>query len=133
MSVMSIQIDDSHKIMLTMLASAKGKSIAGIIKELVENYINENQNVLPEEIMQIPGLSFSEWDNKEDKIYNTLGNEYKNNNWDKQIKEDYRSGKMSTLIDSALDDIEKGKVKGVKSAPDSQWPVESVQFCDSIP
>jgi hypothetical protein len=32
--------------------------------------------------------------------------EYKNNNWDKQIEEDYKSGKLQTLIDSALEDIE---------------------------
>ena len=37
--------------------------------------------------------------------------EYKNNEWDKQIEEDYRAGKLNHLINTALADIANGDVK----------------------
>ena len=39
--------------------------------------------------------------------------EYRNEKWDRQIGEDYRSGKLNKLISSALADIESGNVKAL--------------------
>ncbi len=38
---------------------------------------------------------------------------YENENWDREIKEDYKSGRLNHLISSALDDIEKGDVRAI--------------------
>lgn len=37
--------------------------------------------------------------------------EYRNEKWDREIEEDYRSGRLNRLIDSALADIESGDVR----------------------
>ena len=80
MSVMSVRIDDSKRKALKIIASIEGKSMGGIIEELIENYIDEKKDVLInlsesenlKEFMKMSEFSFSEWDNEEDEIYNTL-------------------------------------------------------------
>ena len=80
MSVMSVRIDDSKRKALKIIASIEGKSMGGIISELIENYIDEKKDVLInltesenlKELMKMSAFSFSEWDNEEDEIYNTL-------------------------------------------------------------
>ena len=37
--------------------------------------------------------------------------EYNNNEWDKQIEQDYNTGKLNPTIDTALADIANGDVK----------------------
>jgi len=37
--------------------------------------------------------------------------EYKNNEWDKQIEQDYNAGKLNHLINATLADIANGDVK----------------------
>ena len=39
--------------------------------------------------------------------------EYENEDWDRQIREDYKSGRLDNLISSALDNIEKCNVKAI--------------------
>lgn len=80
MSVMSVRIDDSKRRALKIIASVEGKSMGGIIAELIENYLDEKKELLIhlvksenlKEIMKMSDFSFSEWDNDEDEIYNTL-------------------------------------------------------------
>ena len=80
MSVMSIRIDNSKRKALKIIASIEGKSMGGIVSELIEDYIKLNKAKLSElaevdnlnDIMNLSTNSFMEWDNKEDEIYNEL-------------------------------------------------------------
>jgi len=80
MSVMSIRIDDNKRRNLKIIASIDGKTMGGIVSELIEEYIVQNKyKIAPlsekENLNAITGLSeksFMEWDNEEDEIYDTL-------------------------------------------------------------
>lgn len=80
MDVMSIRIDSSKRKALKVIASIEGKSMGGIVSELIEDYIEKNKEkikVLSEkenldEIMKMSEKSFAEWDNDDDEIYNEL-------------------------------------------------------------
>ena len=80
MSVMSIRIDNSKRKTLKVIASIEGKTMGGIISELIEDYIKKNKERIKElsekenltEIMKMSEKSFMEWDNDEDEIYNEL-------------------------------------------------------------
>ena len=80
MSIMSVRIDDSKRQALKIIASIEGKSMGGIVTELIEGYINNNKDKLRNlaekenlrDIMKMSEASFSEWDNEEDEIYNKL-------------------------------------------------------------
>ena len=73
MAVMSIRIDDSKRKAIKAIASLEGKTISGVIEELIDGYIQDKKN-LPgaSEIMKLSESSFMEWDNREDEIYNDL-------------------------------------------------------------
>ena len=43
MSVMSIRIDDNKRRALKVIASIEGKSMGGIVSELIEDYIKQNK------------------------------------------------------------------------------------------
>lgn len=80
MSVMSIRIDDSKRKALKVIASLEGKTLGGIVGELIDEYIKRNKEKIIElsekenlnEIMKLSEASFIEWDNAEDEIYNNL-------------------------------------------------------------
>lgn len=80
MSVMSIRIDDTNRKALKVIASIEGKSMGGIVSELIEEYIAENKEKVKNlsekenlsEILKMSEKSFMEWDNDEDEIYNEL-------------------------------------------------------------
>ena len=80
MSVMSIRIDDNKRRALKVIASIEGKSMGGIVSELIEDYIKQNKEKIKElsekenlnEVMKMSEKSFMEWDNEEDEIYNEL-------------------------------------------------------------
>ena len=80
MSVMSIRIDDSKRKALKVIASLEGKTLGGIVGELIDEYIKRNKEKIIElsdkenlsEIMKLSEGSFIEWDNAEDEIYNNL-------------------------------------------------------------
>ncbi len=80
MSVMSIRIDDSKRRNLKVIASIEGKTMGGIVSELIEDYIDNNKDKIAslaerENLNAVMGLSeksFMEWDNEEDEIYDTL-------------------------------------------------------------
>ena len=80
MSVMSIRIDNTKRKALKVIASIEGKTMGGIVSELIEDYIKENKEKIKDlsekenlnEIMKMSEKSFMEWDNEEDEIYNEL-------------------------------------------------------------
>lgn len=80
MGVMSIRIDDNKRKALKVVASLEGKTMGGIVSELIEEYIRKNKEKIIElsekenlnEIMKMSEASFMEWDNEEDEIYNDL-------------------------------------------------------------
>ena len=80
MGVMSIRIDDKKRKALKIIASIEGKSMGGIVSELIENYLKQNRDKIKElveketlnDIMKMSEKSFMEWDNEEDEIYNEL-------------------------------------------------------------
>lgn len=80
MSVMSIRIDDKKRKALKVIASIEGKSMGGIVSELIEEYIAKNRERIKElsekenlnEVLKMSEKSFMEWDNDEDEIYNEL-------------------------------------------------------------
>jgi len=80
MGVMSIRINDKKKKMLKVIASIQGKTIGGLIEELLDEYIDKNMSGLKDTIkeddlgmiMQLTEESFLDWENDEDEIYNSL-------------------------------------------------------------
>ncbi len=80
MSVMSIRIDDNKRKALKIIASIEGKTMGGIVSDLIEDYITENMEKVKglsekenlREIMNMSEKSFMEWDNEDDEIYNIL-------------------------------------------------------------
>ena len=46
MSVMSIRIDENKRKVLKIIAAVEGKTMSGIISELIEEYINRNKEKL---------------------------------------------------------------------------------------
>ena len=80
MGVMSIRIDDNKRKVLKVIASIEGKTMGGIVSELIEDYIKKNKEKIKglsenknlNEIMKMSEKSFMEWDNDEDEIYNEL-------------------------------------------------------------
>ena len=80
MAIMSIRIDDKKRKALKVIASIEGKTMGGLVSELIEEYITQNKKKLSElgesadiiELMKLSEASFSEWENSEDDIYDTL-------------------------------------------------------------
>ena len=77
---MSIRIDDNQRKALKIIASVEGKTMGGIVSELIDGYLNDRienmKNNSAErflvDIMKLSENSFMEWDNEEDEIYNSL-------------------------------------------------------------
>lgn len=77
MSVMSIRIPDNKRKKLKAVASLEGKTMSGLVSELIDEYIRNAVDRAREEddlneIMKVSEPSFSEWDNEEDEAYNDL-------------------------------------------------------------
>ena len=80
MSVMSVRIDDKKRKTLKVIASIEGKTMGGLLTELIDEYIQKHKEklkILSEKeniyaIMKLSEASFMEWDNEEDEIYNDL-------------------------------------------------------------
>ena len=77
MAIMSIRIDDKKRKALKVIASIEGKTMGGLISELIEEYIVKNKKKLSDlgekaeifELMKLSEASFLEWENSEDDIY----------------------------------------------------------------
>jgi len=80
MSVMSVRIDENKRRVLKVIASLEGKTMGGLVSELIDEYIQKNKTKISQiseisdlkEIMALSENSFMEWDNEEDEIYNDL-------------------------------------------------------------
>ncbi|NIP39862.1 MAG: hypothetical protein GWM89_12605 [Candidatus Dadabacteria bacterium] len=80
MSVMSIRIDEKKRKALKMIAAIEGKNMSTLVGDLIDQYILNNKkkiiNTLEQEqlihLMELSETSFSEWDNREDEIYDEL-------------------------------------------------------------
>ena len=80
MGIMSIRIDEKMRKALKVIASIEGKTMGGLVSELIEEYIVKNKKRIArlgeeaelKELMKLSEISFSEWDNKEDEIYDKL-------------------------------------------------------------
>ena len=73
MGVMSIRIDDRKRKAIKAVASLEGKTISGIVGELIDDYIQKKMTMMRDsEIMKLSEASFAEWDNEEDEIYDNL-------------------------------------------------------------
>ena len=73
MSVMSVRIDDNKRRAIKVIATLEGKTISGIVGELIEDYIQKKSAMMRgSDIMKLSESSFMEWDNEEDEIYNNL-------------------------------------------------------------
>ena len=80
MGVIRVRIDDNKRKILKVIASIEGKTIGAVISELVDEYIRNNKkklNLLSEKpeirnLMALSEISFDEWDNEADEIYNDL-------------------------------------------------------------
>lgn len=81
MGVMSVRVNDEKRKLLKVIASAEGKTISGIVEELIEEYISINKKKVlnftkeneQKELMKLSEKAFAEdWDNEEDTIYDKL-------------------------------------------------------------
>ena len=80
MGIMSIRIDDKKRKALKVIASLEGKTMGGLVSELLEDYIVKNKKRIVRlgeeaelnELMKLSEISFSEWDNQDDEIYDKL-------------------------------------------------------------
>ena len=80
MAVMSIRIDDKKRKLLKIISTIEGKPMGKIVAELLDDYIKKNEEkfkkVIEKEelhsIMKLSEQSFSDWENREDEIYNEL-------------------------------------------------------------
>ena len=74
---MSIRIDEKKKKRLKAIASIQGKTMSGIVENLIDDYISRfyQEDEQAEElktIMKVSEPSFEEWDNDEDAVYDNL-------------------------------------------------------------
>jgi uncharacterized protein (DUF1778 family) len=81
MGVMSVRVNDDKRKLLKVIASAEGKTISGIVEELIEEYIDKNKTKVlkftkpdeQNELMKLSETAFAaDWDNAEDAIYDKL-------------------------------------------------------------
>ena len=81
MGVMSVRVNDEKRKLLKVIASAEGKTISGVVEELILEYIDKNKSKVIEftskdehhELMKLSEKTFAEdWDNEEDAIYDKL-------------------------------------------------------------
>jgi predicted transcriptional regulator len=80
MSTLSIKLDDSVKRALEVIADIERKTLNELIGEIIYKKVNENfskvsdtiENDEIKEAMKLSEISFSEWDNEEDEIYDKL-------------------------------------------------------------
>jgi len=77
MSIMSVRVDNEKRKKLKAIASLQGKTMSGIVEDLIDQYIQKYRDEKKEEgefneLMKVSEPSFSEWDNEEDEVYNDL-------------------------------------------------------------
>lgn len=79
-AVMSIRLNDKKRQQLKLLSTIKQIPMTAIFESLVDQYLNENQEILNQyrisdgeiTLMKVSEPSFNECDNPEDEIYDNL-------------------------------------------------------------
>ena len=71
---LTIEIADVKQKSLEKIAAEKGKKINEFLTEIVDEYLSRNSVETKETnyFMKISETSFSEWENEEDAVYDTL-------------------------------------------------------------
>ena len=80
MGAISIRIDEKKRKILETIALFNGKTISGVVGDLIEEYVKGNRDKITnlsekvelKNLMKLSEKSFDEWDNEEDEIYNYL-------------------------------------------------------------
>ena len=80
MSVISIRIDDNKRKLLKVIASAEGRSMTSLVCQLLDEYVERkmatlgsySQNREIQALMKVSEAAFAEWDNEEDRDYDSL-------------------------------------------------------------
>jgi hypothetical protein len=67
---LTIEIEDIKQKSLEQIADSKGKKVNEFVKEILDDYLAENEEIGG--IMKLSETSFSEWDNEEDAVYDRL-------------------------------------------------------------
>ena len=71
---LTIEIEDVKRRSLEKIASEKGKKISEFVKEILDDYLRQNNAEQAETngLMKLSETSFGEWDNEEDAVYDHL-------------------------------------------------------------
>ncbi len=80
MAVMSVRVSDEHRRQLKAIASLQGRTMTEVVSELLAAYIRRQKAELSRRaksddlraLMRLSEPSFSEWDNREDEVYDEL-------------------------------------------------------------
>ena len=80
MSVISIRIDDNKRKLLKVIASAEGRSMTSLVCQLLDEYVERKKATLGgysqdtelQALMKVSEAAFAEWDNEEDRVYDSL-------------------------------------------------------------
>ncbi len=80
MSVISIRIDDNKRKLLKVIASAEGRSMTSLVCQLLDEYVEHKKGTLGDysksremqALMKVSEAAFAEWDNEEDRVYDSL-------------------------------------------------------------
>ena len=71
---LTIEIEDIKQKSLEQIATQKGKKIGEFVKEILDDYLRRNvaENEEIDGMTKLSEASFSEWNNKEDAVYDHL-------------------------------------------------------------
>jgi len=80
MSVISIRMDDNRRKLLKVIASAEGRSMTSLVCQLLDEYVERKKATLGDysqsremqALMKVSEDAFTEWDNAEDGVYDSL-------------------------------------------------------------
>jgi hypothetical protein len=71
---LTIEIEDIKQKSLEQIATRKGKKVGEFVKEILDDYLRrdviENEEI--NGMMKLSEISFSEWENEEDAVYDRL-------------------------------------------------------------
>jgi predicted transcriptional regulator len=71
---LTIEIEDTKQKSLEQIATQKGKKVSEFVKEILDDYLRRNvaENEEINGMMKLSEISFSEWENEEDAVYDRL-------------------------------------------------------------
>ena len=71
---LTIEIEEVKKKSLEKIAAENGKKMSEFVKDILDDYLLRNRAETEEikRMMKLSETSFSDWDNEEDAVYDTL-------------------------------------------------------------